>query len=256
MAGFHIVTDLDGTWLPAPGQRGQLRDLENALLARPDVVLTFATGRTFTSALEAMDRWSLRPPHHLITDVGTAIFHRTPEGVWDEDQTWANRVAAAWDRPAAERLLKEGLPDSVCPQPGVVPIRRLALQALIGRDYAATGQDLERACTATGLSADILASHNLYFDVLPPGIHKGSAMAFLQASLELPRPVVGCGDSANDLGLLEASDHPVVMLGGLEDQEAPAELIRRAHRTDVPGPRGIHRALVAFGLLEEGPHGH
>jgi hydroxymethylpyrimidine pyrophosphatase-like HAD family hydrolase len=256
MSGFHIVTDLDGTWLPGPGQGSQLRDLEDALSARPDVALTFATGRTFTSALEAIDRWNLRPPHYLITDVGTAIFHRTLEGAWAEDQVWANKVEASWDRLAAKRLLREGLPGSVCPQPGVIPIRRLALQVLIGRDHATAERELECACTATGLSADILASHGLYFDVLPRGVHKGAAVAFLQASQNLPRPVVGCGDSANDLGLLEASDHPIVMLGGLEDQEAPAALIRRAHRTEVPGPQGIHRALVAFGLLKEGPHGH
>lgn len=256
MSGFHIVTDLDGTWLPGPGQRSQLRDLEHALLTRPDVVLTFATGRTFTSALEAIDRWNLRPPHHLITDVGAAIFHRTLDGGWAEDQVWAGRVEASWDRFAAERLLAEGLPDSVCPQQGVVPIRRLALQVLIGRDCTLAERELGDACRATGLAADILASHGLYFDVLPPGVHKGSAVAFLQSSQDLPRPIVGCGDSANDLGLLEASDRPIVMLGGLADHEAPTDLIQRAHRTDVPGPQGIHRALVAFGLLEEGPHGH
>lgn len=256
MTGFHLVTDLDGTWLPAPGEQAHLRRLERVLLARPDVVLTFATGRTFTAALEAIDRWGLHPPHHLISDVGAAVFHRTKEGGWIEDQVWADQVASAWDQPAAEHLLAEGLPASVCPQPGVAPIRRLALQVRDGGDGHLAEQDLAQACWAAGLPADILASHGLYLDVLPKGVHKGSAMAYLQALQELPRPVVGCGDSANDLGLLEASDHPIVMLGGLADGEVPAGLTRRARWTEVPGPRGIHRTLVALGLLEEDPHGH
>lgn len=256
MTGFHLVTDLDGTWLPDSGQLPHLRRLESSLLARTDVVLTFATGRTFTSVLEAIGRWALRLPHHLITDVGTAIFHRGPDGGWMEDQAWSARVAGGWDASAADRLMAEGLPPSIRPQPGVAPIRRLALQLAQGRGLAAAGEDLALACRAKALAADILPSHGLYLDVLPPGVDKGAALTFLQADRSLPRPIVACGDSANDLGLLAAADHPILMRGGLEDHEAPAALVRRAYRTKVPGPEGIHQALTALGLLEEDGHAH
>lgn len=254
--GCHIVTDLDGTWLPAPTQREDSRRLERAVLDRSDIVLTFATGRTYTVALEAIDQWELRTPHHLITDVGTALFHRAPGGGWREDARWTERVLSVWDEQAAETFLAHHLPASVCAQPGVLPIRRLALQRANGADMAVAGAELSRACEEAGLRVDVLPSHDLYFDVLPRGIHKGAALAFLQASLDLPRPVVGCGDSANDLGLFEAADHPVLMKGGLEDSELPPEVRSRAIRTPVPGPRGIHLALIACGLLEEDDHGH
>lgn len=254
MAGFHLVTDLDGTWLPAPGQLPHLRYLESALRARPEAVLTFATGRTFTSALEAIERWGLHPPHHLITDVGTAIFHRTPDGGWAEDPVWTERVAAVWDASAADRVLAEGLPSSVQRQPGVTPIRRLALQVADGGVVGEAEADLTQACRAQGLSADILSSHGLYLDLLPLGVQKGAAIAFLQTSLGLPRPLVGCGDSANDLALFEVVDLPILMQGGLGDHEVPADLLRRARRTEVPGPEGIHRMLAACGLIEEVSH--
>ncbi len=255
MPAFHLVTDLDGTWLPAPGQAAHLRRLEAAVAAAPGAVLTFATGRTFASVQEAMDRWDLRPPHHLICDVGTGLFHRLPTGAWVEDAAWAGRVAGAWDAEAAGRVARN-LPSGIEAQPGVLPRHRLALQVRVDRDLAEAEADLRDACRIQGLVADILPSHGLYLDVLPPGTHKGSALAFLQASLGLPRPVIGCGDSANDLTLFEASDRPVLMRDGLGDHEAPPELLRRAHRTQVPGPQGIHRALIAFGLLEEDDHGH
>ncbi len=255
MTGFHLVTDLDGTWLPAPGQAAHLRRLEAAVAAAPGAVLTFATGRTFASAQEAMDRWGLCPPHHLICDVGTGLFHRLPSGDWVEDVAWAGRVAGAWDAEAAGQVAR-GLPPGLEAQPGVRPLRRLALQVQAGCDLAEAEAALRDACRSHGLAADLLPSHGLYLDVLPPGVHKGSALAFLQASLGLPRPVVGCGDSANDLTLFEVSDHPVLMRDGLGDHEAPPWLLRRAHRTQVPGPGGIHRALIAFGLLEEDGHGH
>lgn len=255
MAGFHLVTDLDGTWLPAPGQVVHLRRLEAAVAASPGAVLTFATGRTFASVQEAMDRWSLRPPHHLICDVGTGLFHRLSTGAWVEDAAWAGRVAGAWDVEAAERV-ERNLPPGVAAQPGVRPRHRLALQVQAGCDLTTAAAGLRDACRNQGLAADLLPSHGLYLDVLPPGVHKGAALEFLQVSSGLPRPVVGCGDSANDLSLFEVSDHPVLMQDGLGDHEAPSWLLHRAHRTLVPGPQGIHRALIAFGLLEEDGHGH
>ncbi len=165
-------------------------------------------------------------------------------------------MASLWDSDAARALLASGLPEGILAQPEVAPIRRLAFQLGAGPGMEEAGQRLHQACKAHGLEADILPSHGFYFDVLPPGIHKGSALAFLQASRRLPRPVVGCGDSANDLGLFEAADHPILMRDGLEDHEAPPALIRRAYRTRLPGPRGIHEALIALGLLEEEEHVH
>lgn len=259
MAGFHIVTDLDGTWLPGPGQVPDLRRLEAALRNCPEAVLTFATGRTFTVALEAIAQHDLMLPHHLITDVGTALFHRAPGGGWVEDPEWTERVLAVWDPSVAEAVVARGLPPSVQLQPGVAPIRRLALQRADGQDMGLGARELIAACAAAGLQADILPSHDLYFDVLPKGIHKGAALAFLQASRSLPRPTVGCGDSANDLGLFEAADHPVLMLGGLADAEVPAGVLRKARRGAYAGPRGIHQALLDLGLLNpelEGVHDH
>lgn len=253
MRGFHLVTDLDGTWL-AGSKSGRGR-LEALLAACPEAVLTFATGRTFASVLEAIAQEDLRPPQHLISDVGTALFHRAPDGSWVEDQAWADRVAAAWDGQVAAGVLAEGLPDSVRPQPGLAPIRRLALQLTGQGGLAAAGTALEEACRIRGLSADVLPSHGLYLDVLPRGVHKGSALAFLQGSRRLPRPIVGCGDSANDFGLLEASDLPLLMKDGVTDPELPSALRDRIHRTKAPGPEGIHLALETFGLLEGGPHG-
>ncbi|HCZ33157.1 MAG TPA: hypothetical protein DHV93_06695 [Holophagaceae bacterium] len=253
MSGFHFVTDLDGTWLAGPP--AARRRLEAALAVRPGVVLTFATGRTFPSAMAALAQEGLRPPHHLITDVGAALFHLTPDGAWVEDQAWARLAASAWNAPAAAGIVDSGLPATVRPQPGLAPLRRLALQTAGGAGLSEAGTAVAEACRARGLAADILPSHGLYLDVLPPGIHKGSALAFLQAAHKLPRPIVGCGDSANDLALFEAADLPLLMQDGLPDGEIPTPLRDRIYRTKAPGPEGIHLALAAFGLLEGAPHG-
>ncbi|MCM2249891.1 MAG: HAD family hydrolase [Geothrix sp.] len=253
MGGFHLVTDLDGTWLA--GSPSARQGLEAVLAARQGIVLTFATGRTFTSALEAIAHWDLHPPDHLITDVGAALFHRDSTGNWVENQVWARRATSAWNASAAAGVLAAGLPGTLRPQPDLVPLRRLAFQASGPAELAAAEPGLAETCRLQGLVADLLPSHGIYLDVLPHGIHKGSALAYLQAACRLPRPIVGCGDSTNDLALFEAADLPLLMQDGLPDREIPAPLRDRIHRTKAPGPEGIHLALAAFGLLEGASHG-
>jgi len=77
---LHLVSDLDGTWIPAPGRLEGLRRLEAFLEGQPGIVLTFATGRGLASALALLAERVGRLPHHLVTDVGTALHHRMPGG--------------------------------------------------------------------------------------------------------------------------------------------------------------------------------
>lgn len=250
MSGFHLVTDLDGTWIPDPAHVEHLRRLEAAIRSHPENVLTFATGRTFGSATDLMARWGLAAPDHLITDVGCALWHRQSNGAFEEDLAYATVVAERWSREDADRLVSEGLPRSVQGQVGVSPTRRLALEAVEGVPLDQASRDLWRALLSCGMNAEILPSHGRYLDVLPTGVDKGFAVIYLQRSAGLPRPLVCCGDSANDLGMLRKADFPVLMGDGLIDFDAPGLPRERTYRTPHGGPVGIHEALLSFGLLE------
>lgn len=251
---FHLVTDLDGTWLPSFEGFRALRRIEGFLASRPDIVLTFATGRNLEAAQEAISTFELLRPRFLITDVGSAIFHQGPNGRWVEDSAWAEWVSSIWNPVAANRLVDGFLPAQVQLQPGVVPRRRLALYIDREVESQLAAEGIREACLHAGLKADVLPSHGCFLDVLPPGVNKGTALAFLQESLGLPRPIVGCGDSANDLGLFEVADLPVLVGQGLAESELSEVLSARLHRALQPGPMGIHSALVQHGLMKEEHH--
>lgn len=235
----HLVSDLDGTWFPAEGDDGALRALEAFLASHPETVLTFATGRTLDSALDALDRTVRTYPRHLVTDVGTAIHHRSRDGGWVEDADYGQWVAARWSQPAAEGLLLSSLPPEVKRQTHLFPQRRLALHAASGTALPDAVRALAEALDAAKLRADVLASEDGCLDVLPEGVNKGSAVQHLARRREIPPTLVVCGDGRNDVEMLRLADVPVIMSGGVLHPDSLGLSADRVVQTSVPGPAGI-----------------
>jgi hydroxymethylpyrimidine pyrophosphatase-like HAD family hydrolase len=245
---FHLVSDLDGTWIPSFGNGDALRRLEAFLACRPGAVLTFATGRYFESALGLLDAQVLLMPDHLVSDVGTALHHQDAAGRWSEDQVYARMVNVRWDSGLRERLERIGLPEGVRFQAGLAPLRRLALEALPGHDLAQAAADLRLALAAVDSPATVLASGTRWLDVLPPGVDKGSPVEFMAQRWGLPRPLIACGDSANDLGLFRIADVAILMPdSGMDPAWTGRGRVLAAPR---PGPEGILEVLLD---LEGGP---
>ncbi len=249
MPGFHLVSDLDGTWIPAKGHQDDLRSLQASVRNRGGAVLTFATGRTFASAMKLIREWKLLEPDHLITDVGCALWHRWGPGIFEEDQVYAAQVASRWSEVGAERLLGFWMPKTVKPRFGVSGVRRLSFEPAAGVPLGTAERDIRQSLRGCGLRADVLASKGRFLDILPRGVDKGFAVLFLQSTFHLPRPLVCCGDSMRDAGMLKFADYPILMSDGFIGFDAPGIPRARAYRTPTAGPAGIHSALVSFGLL-------
>ena len=246
---LHLVSDLDGTWIPPGDPVAGLRRLEAFLEAHPGIVLSFATGRGLASALTLLERRVSRMPDHLVTDVGTALHHRTPGGGWVEDLAYARWAGRHWPADLGERLALAGLPEGVRLQPGVAACRRLALEAEPGVDLPAAAARLRAALDRLGLRAQVLASHQHLLDVLPRGIDKGTAVR----RLRIPLPVVACGDSENDLGLWRIADLPVLMADSPLDPGSCGPAGTRMVRPGAAGPEGILEVLEALSCERGGP---
>ena len=250
---LHLVSDLDGTWLPAPNHQGDLALLEAFLAGHPGIVLTFATGRTLGSALAVLASLGAALPKYLIADVGTAIFQRDAQGRWRELEDYGQWVARRWNPVAVERALRGTLPAGVTAQAGVVPCRRLALEVGCGTDLRRGALALAESLAAAGVEADILPSAGHCLDVLPRGVHKGTAVEYLQARHGLPRPLVVCGDSGNDLGMLRIADVPVLMASSSLPPDAPGLDSNRLVQPCAPGPLGILATLRGLAAPEATP---
>jgi hydroxymethylpyrimidine pyrophosphatase-like HAD family hydrolase len=106
---------------------------------------------------------------------------------------------------------------------------------------------------AQALGCDGLASDNRFFDVLPPGVNKGTTLKRLMQQWQMPtESVLVAGDTLNDLAML-VSGYPAVAVGNAESallSKLPesASIVRaKAH-----GCEGIVEALRHFGV--EVPH--
>ncbi len=242
---LHLISDLDGTWIPAGPDRRPLRKLEAYIASRPDLTLTFATGRSLRSALRSFGQLLRVWPRNFIVDVGTAIFHARAGGAWVENGDYAAWVGSRWDtRPLAEAG-PGWLPAGIRPQPGIAAVRRLALEVESWRDVPGAQAELRERLGRLGMIADVLATGRC-LDVLPQGINKGAAAAFLQGRFQPSPPVMACGDSENDIALLGMADLPVVMVDSRLDHRNRDLPWERIHRTRFPGPRGILEALLTL----------
>lgn len=242
----HLASDLDGTWLPAAGREADLRALEAFLERHPGVVLTFATGRTLGSALAVLAGRVKVLPRFLVTDVGTAIFERKPEGRWVELEGYAQWVEHRWAFRAVAGALLGALPAGVVQQSGVLPRRRLALEVQGGCGLAQAAQALALRLRAEGVEADLLASSERCLDVLPRGVNKGAAIGYLQNCMGLSGPLVACGDSENDLAMLQRADLPVLMARNSLTPQAQDTLGAGLCRAQEPGPLGILHVLAGL----------
>ncbi|MDP2875874.1 MAG: HAD-IIB family hydrolase [Holophaga sp.] len=242
---LHLVSDLDGTWIPSEGNLGSLRGLEALLVANPGIVLTFATGRSLSSALSAIAASVNVLPQHFVTDVGTAIYHRMEDGGWAEDPEYATWVESRWDTHLLDETIEGWLPLGVRRQPDVFAPRRLALEVESDQDVHRAAEALRTILKERGMVVDVLATGRC-LDVLPMGVDKGAAAAFLQTHLPLPRPMVACGDSENDIALFQVADHSILMADSPLDLKFPGMPQERILRASGLGPLGILQVLLSL----------
>lgn len=242
----HLVSDLDGTWLPGTGDEAALHRLETYLVHCPGVILTFATGRTLESAQEVLRARTRLRPHHLVTDVGAALHHAGPGESWVEDVDFTAWIAARWNPETKARVHQAGLPEGVRFQEGLRPRHRLALEVVDPRNLEGAAAELQLTLATLGLSAEILVSGGRFIDVLPTGVDKGGAIAFMERCGTVPRPLIACGDSENDLGLFRTADLALLMCDSSLDQRDIPLAYGPVVRTPRPGPDGILEMLLAW----------
>jgi hydroxymethylpyrimidine pyrophosphatase-like HAD family hydrolase len=242
---LHLVSDLDGTWIPRDGDTAGLRALESYVSRLPGVSVTFATGRTIQSVITGLSSVIRFWPSHIVTDVGTAIFVRSPRDEWVEDDAYAATMSDRWDAAAAESVCSS-LPPGIRAQPGVHPLRRLALEPCPGVDPREAFGVLADYLDRVGMVADVLASNERCLDVLPKGVNKGTAVSYLAAHVRPSSRLVVCGDSENDLGMFRLADVGIIMADSPLTEFRMRPSGPHVIRPRSKGPAGILEVLVSL----------
>lgn len=269
-APLILATDLDGTM--ADGSAEERAELVELLQAADDARLIYVTGRSPEAARALLARASLPDPDVLIADVGTTVLRGAGPAPVTEIDSELDRL---W--PGAD-VVRERLRDitELTPQDidaprrvsyWIEPVRaRRAQAAPADHDpFAARAPDdaslddesaeiadrVAREATAAvaSLDVDVLVSANVFLDVLPHGVNKGSTLRRVLRWMDGDDAhCIVAGDSLNDLALFETGMRGIVV-GNCE----PALGARVAHMNQVYRARGIGAAGILEGLRH---HGH
>ncbi|MEX2282723.1 MAG: HAD-IIB family hydrolase [Gemmatimonadota bacterium] len=270
--GLVIATDLDGTLASGDPERRAL--LLQLLQAVPATRLVYATGRTVDSARTLIVRRSLPEPELLIADVGATVVHgcghrhvsEVERGI--QSVSWPG-VAAVGERLAGIAELEAQRIRTTRRASYWITPTRLLRQAAAKDLFGASALDDDSLSAAAGgtaaffarraahalrdLPADVLMSANIYLDVLPRGVNKGTTLMrvlrFLGCDIDA---CIVAGDSINDHAMFTTGARGIVVANSEPALRAVLGVRPNVYRARESGAGGILEGLQHFGVL---PHG-
>ncbi|NCC52190.1 MAG: HAD-IIB family hydrolase [Spartobacteria bacterium] len=259
-----LATDLDGTFIPLPGDgysQAALKQIQEACDAHR-LKLVFATGRHFNSVLEVMREQALPTPDWIVCDVGTSIYQRTQE-TFQLYAPFESRLAdqtRGTDRAAIEAMLKDI---------GDITLQSIERQQRFKISYECPSEqieplvaDINRRLSTTNTpfaclgSIDPFEGHGL-LDVLPVCASKASALIWLAEHTDFhPDEVVFAGDSGNDLAALTCGFRAIVvanaapgLAGQVKRELKQRGLTERCFCASRRSTAGVLEGIRHFGLL-------
>ncbi len=229
MDEFLLITDLDNTLLgdDAAVERFQNWWMQNSRRGR----IVYVSDRFFGSIAESIERFRLPAPIAVIGGHGTEI-HHYQSGAWLG--AWRDDLGTKWKPQEIRESLSyiTGLqlrPNNYQSQ------YKLSFHMSEGVEL----KHVRQVAEAIGGAIELVHDSNGCLDVLPAGVNKGSAAAFVAWTWQYKRQqVIVCGDSADDLAMLRR--FRAVIVGNGSDEVK-----------SLVGP-DIYRATAAFadGVVE------
>jgi HAD superfamily hydrolase (TIGR01484 family) len=260
----HLVTDLDGTFLPLPDHPEHQSALQtfHDIRARQDMGLVFCTGRHFESALSALQEEHLPAPDWIICDVGTSVYQRTASGFtpFADYQDHLTERVNHQHRSDIETLLNSVAHLSLQVEAHQGPFK-ISYECETSRLEGIVAE-VAALLKESGSSYDVHGSIDPFLDcglvdILPVGVAKAYAVIWLATHADFtPDEVIYAGDSGNDLTALSAGFRAILVANaspGLEDQVRTALGPRRAEQrlycATASATAGVLEGCSHFGLI-------
>lgn len=232
-----IVCDIDGTLV---GDIVASEQFTSWLNARNDLIFAVATGRQLHDALECLRVNSLPRPEIVVASVGAEIYWFDSDRLtFQSDYLWAERLTQSWDK---ERIRKK-----------LANVRQLIQQPESEQRPNKLGYLTESLQTVNQardvleeIGHELVWSHGRYVDILPPMVSKASAVKQVCMRLGLTdSDVIVAGDSGNDLELLAAYSHSI-LVANWTDNLANNQKIAHAYVSSESFAGGVIEGLDYF----------
>ncbi len=199
-----MISDLDDTLLGDDDALCRFEAFFDSIKERVSVI--YASGRFCASICQDIHATLLPQPVAIIGGVGTEI-HSFPEG--HLEQTWMQRISQYWSAQIVRDVLSDE--EALVPQPGEFQSEFKVSYFL--RD--ASGKQLSRLrekLIVAGIRVSLIYSSDRDLDILPAGVDKGAAAAFMADKIGFTADrVIVAGNSGNDARLFEHNFRGIIV---------------------------------------------
>ncbi len=237
-----LVSDIDGTLLDDGQPTSGLNILRGSLaILRGRVRVIYATGRSIDSMIDFVEKGILPAPEAMATLVGAQVWFppwQTP------DRGYQQLISVGWDRDRVREAAEE--------IPSGLEIQPEDFQTPFKLSYFVESPDtvdqVKRVLADRSLDVRVVYSGGRFLDLMPPRSGKLAAVDYILAVWGIPRAqAIACGDSGNDLDMLQAEDLLGVAVGNAEvelSRVAPDE--ETIYHADQPHAEGVLEGAKAL----------
>lgn len=245
MAIKVLSADLDGTLLGSREAEGRFLEAWTSIDESRRPLLVFNSGRLLDDIQQVLPETNLPQPDILIGGVGTMLFHF---GRLSEAAAYRENLGTGFDWAAIEALLS--------PHPRL-ELQPMKYQSPLKSSWYLTGgksddlHHIETLLSDAGLKIRLIYSSNRDLDILPRGVDKGSALAWLCLRLGVDlADVLVAGDTNNDRSMFELPGvSGIVVANAHEELLDLARRNTRIYRAKGNEGFGVVEGLAHFGLL-------
>lgn len=236
-----ICTDLDRTLLPNGSQPPSAGALEafSQLVAKPEVVLAYVSGRHRQLVEDAISEYHLPQPDWVVGDVGTSIYQVLGK-TWQHWLDWEHDIAADWNGLTATdlRALFNDLPPLQLQEEAKQNRFKLSYYLPMHIDVTALQAEMIRRLQDRHLPASLIysideAAEVGLLDVLPACATKLHAVEFMMNHLGFDlNNTLFAGDSGNDLPVIASPIRSVLVANADHQVIEQAKTLVRENRTE------------------------
>jgi sucrose-6F-phosphate phosphohydrolase len=222
-----VCTDLDRTLIPnGPQSESQgARKHFTTLINRPEVTLTYVSGRHRKLIEKAIAHYNLPQPDFVVGDVGTSIYHVGTEQDWQRQTAWEKEIARDWGNKSHADLknLLLGIQELRLQQHTKQNRYKLSYYVPLQSEQAILSAQIRERLSRENVRASLIWSVDEpngigLLDILPERATKFHAVEALmkEHNFDLGNTVF-CGDSGNDIEVMASAIPAVLVANSLPD---------------------------------------
>lgn len=231
-----LGTDLDGTFLE--GTHSEKAEFYQFLIeAKEHISVVFVTGRTLGLVRSLYDGGLDFVPDYIIADHGSVIVKGESFEPVEEIQS---QIIEKWEEANHDELKRLLSTQAVQEQPFYPPYRHAYY-------YHKERFDMSIVPHILSLGFECTLSHDVYLDILPATVGKGTTLKRLVESLDCDADkVIACGDSLNDLPLFQAGYKSIAVGNSEPALLAKIQEMDHVFLSQYPGVSGIKDGLEQY----------